>query len=143
MHKNDARRSIALAEFRRLAAPGCQYIGLQAEVRASDRAALEDWPQLLPVGAEFRSFADTAAVIASLDLVISVDTSVAHLAGALGRPVWILLPFNPDWRWMAEGEATPWYHAARLYRQRTGDGWEPLLQQVRADLAQRPVPAAV
>lgn len=84
----------------------------------------------------FRDFADTAAVIAELDLVISVDTSVAHLAGAMGKPVWVLLPQHRlDWRWMAGQGASPWYPSARLYRQERPMDWSGVLDQVEADLA--------
>ena len=75
-------------------------------------------------------FSDTAAAVAQLDLVISVDTSVAHLAGALGKPVWVLLPFCPDWRWLLERDDSPWYPTARLFRQpRIGD-WDSVIAQV-------------
>jgi ADP-heptose:LPS heptosyltransferase len=79
-------------------------------------------------------FADTAALISRLDLVISVDTSVAHLAGALGRPVWILLPHTPDWRWLLGRSNTSWYPAARLYRQAAPDDWDEVVGRVKADL---------
>ena len=70
-----------------------------------------------------------------MDLVISVDTSVAHLAGALGRPVWILLPVNPDWRWLLDREGTPWYDAATLYRQKAPGDWQGVLERVKADVS--------
>ena len=76
-------------------------------------------------------FVDTAALIAELDLVISVDTAVAHLAGALGKPVWLALQFAADWRWRAHGDTTPWYPTMRLFRQRTPGDWP----QVFADMA--------
>lgn len=79
-------------------------------------------------------YSETAAAIASLDLVICVDTSVAHLAGALGKPVWIILPYLPDWRWLLEREDSPWYPSARLYRQETPGDWRPVLDRIRADL---------
>ena len=133
-HSNDRNRSVALEQFRRLAADGCCYVSLQPQVRDGDRSALAAWPGLLDMGSELKDFAGTAALMEALDLVITVDTSVAHLAGALGRPVWILLPFCPDWRWMAERTDSPWYPTARLYRQPAWGEWAPVLAASRADL---------
>ena len=87
------------------------------------------------LGAEFSDFADTAAAIANLDLVVTVDTSVAHLAGAMGKAVWTLLPFMPDWRWMLDREDSPWYPSMRLFRQRERKNWKPVIETVRAELA--------
>ena len=81
-----------------------------------------------------KSYADTAALIANLDLVISVDTSVAHLAGALAKPVWILLPFIPDWRWLLDRDDSPWYPTARLFRQDETRGWDSVMARVHAAL---------
>jgi ADP-heptose:LPS heptosyltransferase len=77
---------------------------------------------------------DTAAFIANLALVISVDTSVAHLAGAMGRPVWTLLPLNPDWRWLLDREDTPWYSTMRLFRRRATGDWDEVIGRVAAAL---------
>src|ERR1019366_401748 len=90
---------------------------------------------------QFHDFVDTASLISSLDLVISVDSSVAHLAGALGRPVWVLLPFVPDWRWMRDRTDSPWYPTMRLFRQSRWGSWNEPLAQVATcliDLAQLP-----
>jgi ADP-heptose:LPS heptosyltransferase len=84
---------------------------------------------------QLRDFADTAALCAAMDVVISVDTSVAHLAGALGRPTWILLPFDPDWRWMLDRPTTHWYPSARLYRQLIRGDWAFPLADIHADLS--------
>ena len=92
-------------------------------------------PVLFDAGRELSDFTDTAALVSQLDLVITVDTSVAHLAGALGRPVWILLPHCPDWRWMVEREDSPWYPSARLYRQQAAGDWRAPFAQIRTDLA--------
>jgi hypothetical protein len=138
VHRNDRNRSLPLALLRELATEGWQFVSLQPEVRASDRPALEGWDGLLDLGPELRDFADTAALMQSLDLVLTVDTSVAHLAGALGRPVWILLPHSPDWRWLMDRGDTPWYPTARLYRQPAQGAWSPVLAQVSADLRRAP-----
>jgi ADP-heptose:LPS heptosyltransferase len=90
---------------------------------------------ILDFGNDLKSFSDTAALIANLDLVISVDTSVAHLAGALAKPVWILLPFIPDWRWLLDRDDSPWYPTARLFRQDERRSWGPVLEDVRAALS--------
>ncbi|NVO15103.1 MAG: glycosyltransferase family protein [Rhodoplanes sp.] len=128
---NDRHRSIPLSTLAPLlAADGVQFVSLQRDLRHGDETALQRLPNLVQLGEELRDFADTAAVIAALDLVISVDTAVAHLAGALGKPVWILLPYSPDWRWMLDREDSPWYPTARLFRQpRTGD-WRSVVARL-------------
>ena len=133
-HFNDLNRSMTLAMFKEVAVEGCQFIAMQPQLRDIDRATLDAWPEAIDCGRELGDFADTAALIETLDLVISVDTSVAHLAGALAKPVWILLPHPPDWRWMLDREDTPWYPTARLYRQRAARSWPEVLARVRADL---------
>ena len=134
---NDRNRSIPLAAFASLLNDSASFYMLQKEYRADDLATLSATPQITDLSAELNDFEDTAAVIAQLDLVICVDTSVAHLAGALGKPVWILLPFAPDWRWLLDRTDSPWYPGARLYRQtRIGD-WSSLIQRVAADLRVR------
>ena len=106
-HQNDHVRSIPAALMLELtkAAAGGTFYALQTEVRASDAAAVAACPALVPIGARFKDFADTAAVIHELDLVIAVDTAVAHLAGAMGKPVWVLLPRVGDWRWLEDRES--------------------------------------
>jgi ADP-heptose:LPS heptosyltransferase len=90
---------------------------------------------VLDISHELNTFADTAALVAELDLVISVDTAVAHLAGALGKPVWILLPYTPDWRWQLERDDSPWYPSARLFRQPARGEWAPVLRRVAEALS--------
>lgn len=133
-HGNDRNRSIALELFRAMDNDEVQFIGVQPQVRTDDQEALAAWPGLFDAGPQLHNFAETAALFVVLDLVVTVDTSVAHLAGALGRPVWILLPHVPDWRWMIGREDSPWYPTARLFRQPTRGDWPSVLQQVRSEL---------
>ena len=133
-HKNDHNRSIALSRLVALARPGMTLVSLQNEVRAEDEGVLAAHPQIAHFGSELRDFSDTAALMSLMDLVISVDTSAAHLAGALGKPIWILLPFVPDWRWLLDREDSPWYPTARLLRQpRMGD-WDSVIDTVMHNL---------
>ena len=111
------------------------WICLQKDLRDADAAALAALPRLARLGETLTDFADTAALIDQLDLVITVDTSVAHLAGALGKRVWILLPFVADWRWLTDRTDSPWYPSARLFRQETAGDWGGVVAQVAAALA--------
>ncbi len=133
-YKNDRRRSIPLAGFDRLASCRAQFISLQKELREADRLVLERRADIAHYGGELADFAETAALVANLDLVIAVDTAVAHLAGALGKPVWLLLPANPDWRWLLGRGDSPWYPSMRLFRQAKLGDWESVIAQVAAAL---------
>lgn len=97
-------------------------------------ALLENDPRIALHMSDIRDFSDTASLIKAMDLVISVDTSVAHLAGALGKPVWVLLPKVPDYRWMLDREDSPWYPTARLFRQSGFSDWEEVMARVRMEL---------
>lgn len=134
-HGNDANRSLSLAALEPLwSLPGLECISLQVGPEAAQIAACG--APLREVADGIRDFEDTAALLTCLDLVITVDTSVAHLAGALGLPVWVLLPFSPDWRWMTEFEATtPWYRSLRLYRQHVWRDWSDPLARMAKELA--------
>ncbi len=132
-HKNDRNRSIPLATLLAHLPGGADYVSLQKDVRESD-AALLAGSGVRHFGERLADFTDTAALASLMDLVVSVDTSMAHLAGALARPVWILLPTNPDWRWLLDRERTPWYDAATLYRQKTPGDWPGVLERVKVDL---------
>ena len=90
--------------------------------------------RLVDLAGELNDFADTAAIVANLDLVISIDTAVAHLAGALGKPVWILLNKGCDWRWFEDREDSPWYPTARLFRQTTAGEWQDVVDRVEREL---------
>lgn len=132
-HENDHNRSIPFARLQRLLAlDGIRWFSLQVGPRASDIAGAADVTDL---GPGLSDFGETAAAIDALDLVITVDTSVAHLAGAMGKPVWLLLPHVPDWRWLLDREDSPWYPTMRLFRQvRRGD-WDEVIGRVAAELA--------
>jgi tetratricopeptide (TPR) repeat protein len=136
-HKNDGNRSIPLARLVALFAdPLLACFSLQSELRDADREVLRGLPNLVHLGGELRDFADTAAVISLLDVVISVDTSVAHLAGALGKPVVILLPYAADFRWMRGHDDTPWYPTARLLRQPAFGDWDSAIARLVHELRQ-------
>ena len=137
-HRDDANRSLPLSLLAPvLAAPGVSFFSLQMPVPDRDAAALKSFPNLVALG-PFENYLATAAAVAELDLIISVDTSVAHLAGALGKPVWTLVQFAPDWRWFAQfGERTPWYPAMRLFRQTRRGDWPTVIAQVAAALRQQ------
>lgn len=129
-HGNDRNRSLSLAALAPLAAvPGVRLVSLQKGPPADQIRALPIGMQILDLSADITDFADTAAIMANLDLVVTVDTSVAHLAGALGRPVWVLLPFAPDWRWLLGREDSPWYPTMRLFRQPALGVWGPVIGQ--------------
>jgi tetratricopeptide (TPR) repeat protein len=123
-HPEDRYRSVALSALIEALPREFDYFCLQREVRAADRAVLETNPGIRDIESDFP---DTAALCECMDLVLSTCTSIAHLAGALGRPLWLLLPFNADWRWLLDRSDSPWYSTARLYRQsKLGDWTEPL-----------------
>jgi tetratricopeptide (TPR) repeat protein len=135
-HKGDRLRSLAADQLlSRLVVPGVKLYSLQKELRAADAPALaalgRDIVDLAPA---LGDFSDTAAAVAALDLVISVDTSVAHLAGALGRPVWVLLPHALDWRWLRDREDSPWYPTMRLFRQERPLVWDGAIARLAAEL---------
>ncbi|MGH6769614.1 MAG: tetratricopeptide repeat protein [Xanthobacteraceae bacterium] len=130
-HANDRNRSIALARLAPLFAAGTgSVLSIQRELREGDAGTLSRHPNVTHVGDALNDFDDTAAVVALADLVIAVDTSVVHLAGAMGRPVWVLLPFQPDWRWLLGREDSPWYPTARLFRQSAPGDWEGAIGRI-------------
>ena len=133
-HKNDHNRSLLLREFLPFLSNQFEYISLQKEVREVDKLTLDLNPHILSYASDLNDFLDTAALIDNLDLVISVDTSVAHLSGALGRKTWLLLPYVPDWRWLLDMENSPWYPSMKLFRQPAISDWNSVLHQVKFDL---------
>ena len=134
MNRNDQNRSIRLSSLLSLLDIEATFVSLQKDVRSDDVTVLKDQGDLLHFGDALDNFSDTAALISTLDLVISVDTSVAHLAGALAKPVWVLLPFIPDWRWLLDRNDSPWYPTARLFRQDDARAWDAVIARVHAAL---------
>ncbi len=135
-HANDHNRSLGLENFLGLCdLPGVVLYSLQKGPRANDIAALTAQAVVRDLSPNIRDFADTAALISQLDLVIGVDTSVVHLSGALGRPTFVLLPFTPDWRWLHGRETSPWYPTMRLYRQPAPLDWKSVMRRVHDVLA--------
>ncbi len=133
-HRNDHNRSIALSRIQSLLAiPDVEFISLQKEYRDSDLAALASAP-VMRLDSALNDFADTAAVISELDLVIAVDTATAHLAGALGKPLWLLLSYIQDWRWMRGRVDSPWYPTARLFHQPEIGDWDTVIARVAQEL---------
>jgi hypothetical protein len=128
-HPNDHRRSMPLAAFATLAAiPGVELVSLQPELAEVDRPAADRIGLLQPEG--LADFGDTAALIGLCDLIVTADTAVAHLAGALGAPVWVLLPMPADWRWLVGRDDSPWYPGARLFRQGRAGEWDEVIAAV-------------
>ncbi|MBA9897257.1 tetratricopeptide repeat protein [Burkholderia cepacia] len=130
LHLNDRNRSITLADLLPLLDDRYEWISLQKVIRDEDRPVLDASP-IRFVGDELTDFAETAALTEAMDAVISVDTSVAHLAGALGRPLAVMLPHTPDFRWLLDRDDSPWYPGARLFRQPEGGQWAPVVERLR------------
>lgn len=135
-HKNDAKRSLPLASLAPLwTVPGVAFVSLQKGQGEEEAATPPQGQPLAALGAAMEDFADAAAIISQLDLVICVDTAIAHLAGAMGKPCWVLLPATrTDWRWGLEGDSSPWYPSIRLFRQRDTESWDATIAQVAAAL---------
>ena len=138
IHKNDRNRSIKLPDFMAPlnpgAKPGRQFVCLQNELRVEDQAWLAGQRDIAYFGPDLVDFSQTAALVEALDLVVTVDTSIAHLAGALGKQVWVLVPFKPDWRWLLGRNDSPWYPSMRLFRQTQRGDWQGPLAQIDAAL---------
>lgn len=130
-HVNDRNRSIPLETLEPvLGFPGIKFVSLQRDLRAADAERLSHDSRIVHIGEELGDFADTAAVLALADLVVSVDTSVAHVAGAMGRPTIVLLPYQPDWRWTLDRESSPWYPDLKLLRQTRPGDWGGVIDRL-------------
>ena len=135
-HADDRNRSCGLAAFAPLRAlGGVRLYGLQVGPRAADLQSLPPGPPVIDLSPWLSDFAATARAMQALDLIVTVDSAPAHLAGALGRPAWVLLPFVPDWRWLLERDDSPWYPSLRLFRQPTFGDWPAVFERVAASIA--------
>jgi ADP-heptose:LPS heptosyltransferase len=134
-HQNDRNRSMPLDRLAAvLSVPGFDFVSVQKDVKEEDARLLRGHG-VSQLGQEFEDFSDTAAVVAMLDLLIAVDTSVAHLAGAMGKAVALMVPFSPDFRWLLDRTDSPWYPTMRLFRQTAIGDWDGPLERLRDELA--------
>ena len=134
-HSNDRNRSCPLEPFARLRdIAGVTLFSLQVGPQAAALGALPPGPAIADLGKTFTDFAATAMAVSRLDLVVTVDTAMAHLVGAMGRPVWVLLPYAPDWRWLLDRDDSPWYPTMRLFRQPRPRDWDEVFARVSAEL---------
>ena len=133
-HHNDHRRSMRLQTMSRLLNVDAMFVSLQNSLRPEEADFLRQTAKVADYSSELTDFAETAALVSCLDLVISVDTSVAHLAAALGRPTWILLPYAPDFRWLLNRDDSPWYPTARLFRQTETREYDSVMDRLRVEL---------
>lgn len=133
-HLNDSNRNIHIGDLLRKLPKNFDYFSLQKEIVAEDEIALRDYPHLLRFEADLQNFSDTAALINCLDLVITVDTSIAHLSCALGKATYVLVSNPPDWRWLLGRSDSPWYSSAKLYRQIDRNDWDGVLSKIQADI---------
>ena len=131
---NIYNRSMPLETFLALPGPDADWVCLQKEISEKDISLLQQDGRIVFFGDDLRDFSDTAALLDLMDLVITIDTSIAHLAGAMGKPVWVLLPYSADWRWLLDRTDTPWYPSARLVRQRELGNWAALIEEVKSEL---------
>jgi ADP-heptose:LPS heptosyltransferase/Tfp pilus assembly protein PilF len=136
-HPNDRRRSLRLDQLAPIASAGpARFISLQKPLPPHDAARFAHFPGLVDLSGELSEFDDTAALVANLDLVITVDTSIGHLSGALGKPTWIMLPKASDWRWLLQRSDSPWYPNVRLFRQHAPGAWDSVISDVAAALSE-------
>ncbi|MFZ6768913.1 tetratricopeptide repeat protein [Undibacterium sp. Di26W] len=133
-HKKNNTRSLDIDLTTRLFALDADFIILQKDVSAHDQEILRQYPNVRHYGPEMHDFSDTAALVDLVDLVISVDTSIAHLGGAMGKPTWVLIEYNPDWRWLLDRTDSPWYPSVRLFRQPRVRDWDSVMGDVKQAL---------
>jgi len=134
-HNNDRNRSITLSQLAPLAAvPGVSFVSIQKGPAAAQCEGWTGEAPLLNLDATIESFEDSAAILSNVDLLVSVDTSMVHLAGSLGRPAWVMLPYAPDWRWLLDRDDSPWYPSVRLFRQPRPRDWNSVIANVIAAL---------
>jgi ADP-heptose:LPS heptosyltransferase len=137
-HPNDRRRSMPLERLRPIAdaVPDAVFVSLQKPMPARDLETLPQFRGMTDIADDLSDFGETAAVMENLDMIITVDTAMGHLAGALNKPVWILIPKAADWRWLLERTDSPWYPSVRLFRQRVPGAWDEVLAEIVAALKQ-------
>jgi hypothetical protein len=131
----DRNRSMPLQTMSRILDVDAMFVSLQKDPRPLDAKILREREEIIDHSGDLTDFAETAALVSCLDLVIAVDTSVAHLAAALGRPTWILLPYTPDFRWLLDRDDSPWYPTVRLFRQSETRDYPSVIERVRTELA--------
>ena len=136
-HANDKFRSLHFEQFKKCIPIDAQCVSLQKEVSKEEGAIVELDKRVADYTVELNDFSDTAGLCANLDLIICVDTSVAHLASALGKPVWIMLAYSPDWRWMINRADSPWYDKVVLYRQDAFGEWDGVLNEIKSDWSEK------
>jgi len=133
-HKRNKTRSLDMKLAARLFSADADFVILQKDLSAYDREILSHYPHVRHFGPEMHDFSDTAALVELMDLVISIDTSIAHLGGAMGKPTWVLIEYNPDWRWLLQRTDSPWYPSARLFRQPKVRDWDSVTDDVKQAL---------
>ena len=133
-HKNDAHRSMPLEVLLSALPSELSYFSLQKDVTDTEKASMQALPHVHDMSAAMHDFADTAALCEEMDIIISVDTSVAHLSASLNRPTWLLLAHHPDWRWMLQRTDSPWYPSVKLYRQTERQNWQAVCDALTHDL---------
>jgi tetratricopeptide (TPR) repeat protein len=133
-HRNDYNRSLPLQTLSRILDVDATFVSLQKDPKVDDKAFLRERADIIDLTVDLTDFSETAALVSCLDLVITVDTSVAHLAGSMGCPTWILLPYTPDYRWLLDRDDSPWYPTVRLFRQAANREYESVLDRARTEL---------